>query len=591
VESSWWRAYQSAWARSDIIKKWRKIAIPPEVIGGTGGQSAEEGAATLFYALTELGFAGTLDYSACYDLMATQVTVPVVTRLGWKPELCNILEDVWQNMERWVTWDQHTSPERLHAGHAAAQGDPWGPLSLNLWMAAGTHAVAKKRKRELEEEEKEVQRQLARPGGNTARKRRRAEVARKKNKVETAVYMDDRSWATSTATQVVKEATRWQNWSAAVQLRENFAKTQLACIWPPGTKQHESLVEAATQVDMQEYIKPTIEVLGAVSCPPRGRLLAAKENARLEAAKTALSWVACLPVGAYKRTQYARTFGLTKATYGWVARAPTAQATKKITAAVRKAAGRAMGGSQAFKDVLEGGTLNLDAVTGTVAVVMMWGTLRRGGKKVATSRWSSRRGTLCARVRHWLRRTGWEEDGPWCWKHAVLRETLKLTTEERGAVAHKARDGWRHMRWLAFLGSARRDAKALNQNQTSYDADCVRRARRNMLECPAVYSVAAGNFKSPQYWQCAAPGRYDDTCPFCGKQEKVSHEHIFWQCPRNGGIQPPADPLQRRLGWPCTGNKAYDGKVWNHMAQTVLSVWESRFPRSSPTWLRGNYCQ
>jgi len=132
--------------------------------------------------------------------------------------------------------------------------------------------------------------------------------------------------------------------------------------------------------------------------------------------------------------------------------------------------------------------------------------------------------------------------------------------------------------------------KALNQNQTSYDADCVRRARRNMLKCPALYSVATGSFKSPLYWQRAAPGRYDHTCPFCGKQEEVSHEHIFWQCPRNGGIQPPADP-QRRLGWPCTGNKAYDGKVWNHMAQTVLSVWESRFPRSSPTWLRGNYCQ
>jgi len=73
VESVWWRVYMTTWTTSTLLARWRQIAIPPEVVGGKGSLSAEEGAAELFYALEALGYAGTLDYSACYDMMPPDI--------------------------------------------------------------------------------------------------------------------------------------------------------------------------------------------------------------------------------------------------------------------------------------------------------------------------------------------------------------------------------------------------------------------------------------------------------------------------------------------------------------------------------------
>ena len=38
-------------------------------------------------------------------------------------------------------WDRHMDPGPLETEVATAQGDPWGPFILNLWMESGHSKV------------------------------------------------------------------------------------------------------------------------------------------------------------------------------------------------------------------------------------------------------------------------------------------------------------------------------------------------------------------------------------------------------------------------------------------------------------------
>ena len=69
VFSTWWRIWGSFWATSERMAKWRNEVVQPEIVGGAGSQSAEECAAWMLQDYVRAGYAGTLDYSLCYDHM------------------------------------------------------------------------------------------------------------------------------------------------------------------------------------------------------------------------------------------------------------------------------------------------------------------------------------------------------------------------------------------------------------------------------------------------------------------------------------------------------------------------------------------
>ena len=48
---------------------------------------------------------------------------------------------VWTQQSRWIMWGGCVMPEKLQASEATPQGDPWGPLARQLWMAAGNSFV------------------------------------------------------------------------------------------------------------------------------------------------------------------------------------------------------------------------------------------------------------------------------------------------------------------------------------------------------------------------------------------------------------------------------------------------------------------
>ena len=54
-------------------------------------------------------------------------------------------------------------------------------------------------------------------------------------------------------------------------------------------------------------------------------------------------------------------------------------------------------------------------------------------------------------------------------------------------------------------------------------------------------------------------------------------EHIAWECSgRRREIEKPKNRMQRRFGWPMTGEEEYDKKIIRHVEETVRRTWEER---------------
>jgi len=435
----------------------------------------------------ELGYAATLDYTACYDMMPPEVTCALLKLVEWRPDLVDLMEDTWSNMQRWLSWERHTAEEKLAAGDAMAQGDPWGPMVLNVWMGAGVRAVQKKRT------------ELAASRATTTRRTR---TRKKEPTIRTTVYMDDWSWPANSAEQTVQEAIRWQKWSKEVRLCENAGKTQIACKWPAGTPQHEELLQVAARHGMHSKVRQTLEVLGAESQTTNGKSEAKKGGQLIEAAVTTLTWIAQLPVGAARRAAYARTFALSKAAYGWVAKAPGCRQIRRIISATQRAFGRAGGGSRHLTAMIEGGTLDLDIVVGARALSLARTRMQREGNECYTG-WKKTRGTLCGRLRPWMQRTGWQEDAytAWKWHHAGIGATLDLANQEKREVAHLARKAWRESHWRRFLRGRRKDAAIASQRGTHYPTALVKVARQWMKH-PTLFLVGIRVVQEPAALGC-----------------------------------------------------------------------------------------
>eukprot|EP00959_Pyramimonas_sp_CCMP1952_P327526 6856540-Pyramimonas_sp.AAC.1 len=70
--------------------------------------------------------------------MHPQVTCELLERAGWPRRIARLCKELWTGQRRWVIWNGHVSPQALVASDALPQGDPFGPMALNVWMGAGT---------------------------------------------------------------------------------------------------------------------------------------------------------------------------------------------------------------------------------------------------------------------------------------------------------------------------------------------------------------------------------------------------------------------------------------------------------------------
>ena len=131
----------------------------------------------------------------------------------------------------------------------------------------------------------------------------------------------------------------------------------------------------------------------------------------------------------------ARAFGVSKATYGWVGRSPTQEEAKKVTTQVWKAAGSVGSASPNLRNVLEGGTLNLEAVIGCRQTSLLARRYERQGGDI---QWHRATGTLAGALRKTMKRWGWQETAPWKWHHEKLSKAVDLTTGAESPAEKKS---------------------------------------------------------------------------------------------------------------------------------------------------------
>jgi len=548
VASIWWRAWATAWVTGRKVMEWREKHLPKEVIGGKGSKGAEEAGADLLDALHQYGFLGTLDYSLCYDHMDPEVTVAIMEQLGWPSGLTEVLREVWCDQKRWIIWDGHVDPEPLQGGTATPQGDPWGPFALNMWMAAGHWIVEEREKEKASQQERATWEQ----------------VGRRKSKI----YMDDRTWVDRTAVGLVSGVHSWKEWSESVGLKENPTKIQMIA---KSAKLKTELLEVAG--DLREFVKDDAEILGLVTAGTRGRKTQEKEKKRLDAAKASLARLRVLPVSRAKKLSYCRIFGVSQGTYGWMGRRPTKQEMQAVTNAIWKSAGGLQAAAPQLRNVLEGGTLNLEVVLGQRQLGMAWRRICREGNADDVW-WNRTRGTLARVCRDWMAANGWEEAGPWKWKHAKLSLSIDLHRENRKELMHKLRESWRAAQWDIFVSRERRDSKEMQGIQ--YDGMAAKNARQ-AAKTPERKAMAMGAFMSPATMQHdrAAQANFTMKCCWC-QRVLGTHEHIFWQCPqRPEKWRKPRDARLARLGWAVEGQR--DERIVEYMSRVVREVWKQRY--------------
>ncbi|OLP87093.1 Retrovirus-related Pol polyprotein from type-1 retrotransposable element R2 [Symbiodinium microadriaticum] len=195
VMSTWWRLWVSTLYHSDAIQTWMRSVLLPE-IAAINGEDLYVTLLRVFEQLAEQGMVLALDFTKAFDALDARVTIEMLRKLKWPPDLLRVFSSVWMQLARYIQFQHHCHPEPLVAG-VQPQGDPLGPLIMALWAQAGLLSVR----------------------GLT-----QAQSA------QTTVYVDDRTIVAREARVLSLQEQSWAQWSASVGLLEHPAKTEATAI-------------------------------------------------------------------------------------------------------------------------------------------------------------------------------------------------------------------------------------------------------------------------------------------------------------------------------------------------------------------------
>lgn len=93
-----------------------------------------------------LGFGASLDLTHAFDSVDLSLMEKIIMDLlplgcgCW----CKLLFQQWKHMNRWIVFDKTVHPVALQVSHGVPQGDPAGPLIMNLLMSALMRIVDKR---------------------------------------------------------------------------------------------------------------------------------------------------------------------------------------------------------------------------------------------------------------------------------------------------------------------------------------------------------------------------------------------------------------------------------------------------------------
>ena len=471
----------ATWLGCPAVRAWYSANLDQAINYGKGSAGAELVAQMLQDKLaSESGFVGTLDWTQAYDRMRPQVTVQVLQRLGWPPKFCSLLSQAWGGQQRWVMWSGEVLEQPVAAGQATPQGCPLAPLILGIWATAGVRGT-------------------------------------RLDNVENHIYMDDRSFYTTSLPNVQLQIGKWQAWSAKVGLRESPNKTKVVA-------RGKSFQDLLPTLPSDWTDQQNVRILGAVTVNQTRQYHPAEEE-RIQTALQRATLQQCVPLPWDRALTAHGMFVNSVVAYGWVGRSPKKGTIDTLFRQFSKTAGQqARSASNELRRVVYGAKLELGAIL-----------LQRQLKRVNKLRhdralpWANKPWTAVGNFRRTMKSFGWQETAPWTWSVAGATVTVGLPPDQLSAMLHDLRVGWREFQFKQFLHSGRREARGLLER---YSFDVLLRHFR-CIDLERLRREAAGSawFRNVAMAACfshaafANPKGLDKTCPFCSRH--VVHVGTF----------------------------------------------------------------
>jgi hypothetical protein len=532
---------------------------------------------------------GTADLSLAFDRMHPALAVRCFEHYGLPACVVRLLRVVWESQTHLLQLAGETLLGWRPTGTSLPHGDPWSPLALTAALAGALRDI-----RASEVQEGAPQ-----------------EAAGLQAQEAHCLYIDDRSWAARDPTRCVEIGRQWSVWAGRLGLLENEKKLQF--LGPMAEARRELLKAGAPK----GTVAGSLAVFGAVLRGVKPVGTRPKEAERLAKASRLALRCSLLPLEKLRRCRVALGTALPVAAYGWVARTPAQNDLRPLAAALRRVMGdEARVGSPHLRAIFWGHGAHAAFAVGASQIVALWRGLRQGPRPAGS--WEARAGWSQG-IRPWMRRWGWRERGEWEWKHpgteaVICLRSIAEAPLRKEALEHNLREGWRQALYARYEQSGRRGVVPV-----PYSAARCAAARKLATTCN-VRAVLCGAVVSPaaaarmgirrtarrrgRGWGAGGddedPATESDEggesggehrgrrrevpqrCAWCGQATVPNLDHVYWHCPAmpppEGG--PPADQLQRRLGWPLGGSAAQqqrDRAALHHMAAVRARLLQERW--------------
>eukprot|EP00438_Fugacium_kawagutii_P000347 Skav204708 [mRNA] locus=scaffold3332:74506:81342:+ [translate_table: standard] len=533
-----WRIFASAWTHRESTRSWVKSWAHPTACGGLPGTGVAQAIDALRQEFDkpapETGILVSLDFQKCFDTIDPKLGILCLQHLGCPQAMLALLQVVW-NQRRWLTHNQEYLPTPSQVSHSLPQGDAVSPLTLLAIMTGLTAKV----------------------------------VAQSSQPHTLVTYLDDRNFIARSAAQAAELWNLWKDSSAQLGLWESDSKLKVVCrkgAFKPQLLQHGF---------EPKHIASTARVLGIDFASRLDAVDRPSQKQRLHGAKERLVRAGQLPVSSKVKAQLVASVAVPKAVWGsWTSLQPM----KQLSPSVRKVTG----GQHACASVelfflLAGHGLHTEFSAGCQAYYFLAQAVRQRPRPWPRT---SLRGSWLGTVRKWMNALGWQERGPWTWRHDILQFDIswaaQLNEQQKQREQHHLRESWRRAMFEQFLSSARNDAIAVSG--VTYQEQRMTLVRKIFAEQDThAKGVMIGGVVSDARFQ-RMKNEAVQPCVWCHTAEAPTWLHLAWHCDGISSSRPviPTDALQKTLGWP-SGRLDYDRAVLTHLAAVRSKLLDRRY--------------
>ena len=245
------------------------------------------------------------------------------------------------------------------------------------------------------------------------------------------IYLDDRTWMTSTAAQAVHVAQCWKQALQKRGLEENADKAEFSAVG--GKRACKAMTRTLQQAGVQGTVMARPKVLGSrVNLTRKHAAAEAEEKARLAKAELLASWAKCLPHDDRQKMRFYKSTALATAAAPSYSRLPTKKEVRVLDSAQAALTGDRQNPLRRgpLVRLLTGhaGNVTFRIGAGVTAEVV----LEAGRGRLTPGSWTAQAKGPVAVSRQWLARQGWKElDRPWSWRHPAAALTLTCGQQQQ----------------------------------------------------------------------------------------------------------------------------------------------------------------